>query len=108
VAKWRGAKFSVLASKWKISMMVQSLVGIDVLRVLGPGKTLIVLVLKLARELIAQKVQSGKNGRRFEAKFVKRMKRLVDVKCFFVVVEDFTDEVIAGFSECKKLEVKFG
>ena len=89
-------------------MMVQSLVGIDVLRVLGPGKTLIVLVLKLARELIAQKVQSGKNRRRFEAKFVKRMKRLVDVKCFFVVVEDFTDEVIAGFSECKKLEVKFG
>ena len=88
-------------------MMIQSLVGIDVLRVLGPGKTLIVLVLELACKLIAQKVQSRNDGRRFESKFVKRVKRLVDVKCFFVVVEDFTDEVIARFSESKKLEVKF-
>ena len=61
------------------------------------------MVFEFASKLISQKIQSGKNGGRFEAKFVERMNRLVDVKCLFMIVEDFADEVIAGFSESEKL-----
>ena len=103
MTKRRSAEFFVLASEWKVSMVVQPLVGIDVLRVFSPRETLVILVLEFASELISQKVQSGKDGGRFEAKFVERMDRLVDVECLFMIVEDFADEVIARFSESKKL-----
>ena len=73
MAKGWGAEFSMLASEGKVAVLIEFLVGVDVLRIFCPGEALIVLILKVAAELVAEKVESGNDRAAFVAEFVERV-----------------------------------